>query len=181
MGVIIWCSCASFLFCIKHFNHLSILGRRELDFSSQPASHINSLANAREPELVIRKPFAPIASTVQPKTNTTSSIDNANTTSIEPLQKTNPTSNVPFTAPLKKISVATDEDQNMTPKAMSIPIPSTPSTLSVAMQTATTPAVAPPPPAFKAEEIPEDDVEYSFEERRAGFVLPKTHVKSIQV
>ncbi|KAA0055122.1 hypothetical protein IC582_022085 [Cucumis melo] len=157
-------------------------GRRELDFSSQPASHINSLANAREPELVIRKPFAPIASTVQPKTNTTSSIDNANTTSIEPLQKTNPTSNVPFTAtPLKKISVATDEDQNMTPKAMSIPIPSTPSTLSVAMQTATTPAVAPPPPAFKAEEIPEDDVEYSFEERRAGFVLPKTHVKSIQV
>ncbi|CAK9311211.1 unnamed protein product [Citrullus colocynthis] len=162
------------------FGALPIAGRRELDFSGQAASHNNSLANAREPELVIRKPFAPIATTVQPKTNTANSINDANTASSEPLQKTSPTSNVPFT-PLKNISVAADEDRNMTPKAMSIPVPSTPSTLSVAMHTTTTPAVALPPPAFKAEEIPEDNVEYSFEERRAGFVLPKTHIKSIQV
>lgn len=158
---------------------ISLTGRRELDFSGHPASHNNSLVNVRETELpLIRKPFAPIATTVQPKSNTTNSINDANTASSESFQKTNPTSNVPFSTPLKK---TTDEDQNMTPKAKPIPVPSTPSTLSVAMQTAVTPAAPPPTSAYKAEEIPEDNVEYSFEERRAGFVLPKTHIKSIQV
>lgn len=139
-------------------------------------SHSNSLTNAREAESpLIRKPFAPIPTAVQPKTNTTNSTNDANT------ERT--TSDVPFSTPLKKTSVAAaDEDQNMmTAKAMPIPVPSTPSTLSVAMQTAETPAAPPPSSAYKAEEIPEDNVEYSFEERRAGFVLPKTHIKSIQV
>ncbi|KAG6579651.1 65-kDa microtubule-associated protein 3, partial [Cucurbita argyrosperma subsp. sororia] len=165
------------------FGSLPTAGRRELDFSGQLVSQNNSLANAREPESVTRKPFAPIATTVQPKTNTTNSINDENTASSDSSQKTSPTNNMPFaTTPLKKTSVPKDDDQGiMTPKPMTIPVPSTPSTLSVAMQTATTPAIALPPSAYKAEQIPDDDVEYSFEERRAGFVLPKTHIKSIQV
>ncbi|XP_022928777.1 65-kDa microtubule-associated protein 3-like [Cucurbita moschata] len=164
------------------FGSLPTAGRRELDFSGQLVSHNNSLANAREPELVTRKPFAPIATTVQPKTNTTNSINDENTASSDSSQKTSPTNNMPFATPLKKTSVPKDDDQGtMNPKPMTIPVPSTPSTLSVAMQTATTPAIALPPSAYKVEQIPDDDIEYSFEEQRAGFVLPKTHIKSIQV
>lgn len=50
-------------------------------------------------------------------------------------------------------------------------VPCTPSTVSIPMQTAMTPA------PFK-ETIPEG-IEYSFEERRAGFVIPIAHLKSV--
>ncbi|XP_062153827.1 65-kDa microtubule-associated protein 3 isoform X2 [Alnus glutinosa] len=88
------------------------------------------------------------------------------------------TNNVQFTTPSKTISVANEE--NKTPKALAmLHVPSTPSTVSVPMQTIMTPA--PPPVSFGTkvvEDIPEE-IEYSFEERRAGFVLPKTHIKSL--
>lgn len=67
---------------------------------------------------------------------------------------------IPWATPNSKISAF---DENETPKTMPIPIPKTPSTVSVAMQMAMTPAT----PC-----IPRGDrVEYSFEEKRAGFVL----------
>ncbi|KAG8640722.1 65-kDa microtubule-associated protein 3 isoform X2 [Manihot esculenta] len=74
------------------------------------------------------------------------------------------------------------DEENRTPKVMPIPVPTTPATLSIPMQTAMTPAPPPPVPcgAAPAEEVP-DEIEYSFEERRAGFVLPRTHIKSIKV
>ncbi|XP_010245134.1 PREDICTED: 65-kDa microtubule-associated protein 3-like isoform X2 [Nelumbo nucifera] len=73
-------------------------------------------------------------------------------------------------------------EDNRTPKEkMPIPVPTTPSTISVPMQTATTPAPAIATVLFGADKIEEmhEEVEYSFEERRAGFVIPKTHVISV--
>ena len=63
---------------------------------------------------------------------------------------------------------------------MPIPVPSTPSTISVPMLTAMTPAPPPAPVPYNAN--PVEETEYSFEERRAGFVLPQAHLKTaIQV
>ncbi|KAB2635746.1 65-kDa microtubule-associated protein 3-like [Pyrus ussuriensis x Pyrus communis] len=104
----------------------------------------------------IRKPFSPISVPV----------------SI-------PSENVAFgTTPLKPRTVA--DEENKTPKVMPIFTPTTPSTVLVPMQTTMTPAPPPPVPFATnlVQEIPEE-IEYSFEERRAGFVLPKTHVKSM--
>lgn len=100
----------------------------------------------------------------------------------ETLQKTIPSNNnTPFTTPSKMVSNAVVEEENKTPIKMGIPVPSsTPSTVSVPMQTAMTPA-APhvvPYSASPIKEIPEE-IEYSFEERRAGFVLPLTHLKTV--
>lgn len=134
---------------------------------------------AREVESPMqRKPFSPISSTASSKTNITNLSEDQNNTHNETVRKALPTTNMPFTTPLKITTNVTD-DENRTPKAMPIPVPATPSTVSVPMQTAMTPA--PPPVPFAAdivEEIPEE-IEYSFEEIRAGFVLPKTHMKSM--
>ncbi|KAA8520526.1 hypothetical protein F0562_014782 [Nyssa sinensis] len=60
---------------------------------------------------------------------------------------------------------------NKTPRTMPIPMPTTPSTVSTAMQTAATPATPYVPRG-------DEGMEYSFEERRAGFILTKTYPKS---
>nr|GFD30081.1 65-kDa microtubule-associated protein 3-like [Tanacetum cinerariifolium] len=74
------------------------------------------------------------------------------------LQKTFQTTNTPLTTPCKTAISAT-QDENRTPKTNMIPmIPCTPSTVSIPMQTAITPALK--------EMIPEGFIEYSFEERR---------------
>ncbi|CAI9265444.1 unnamed protein product [Lactuca saligna] len=67
-----------------------------------------------------------------------------------------------------------DENTNRTPKTNLIPIlPSTPYTTgSIAMQTAVTPA-----PVLIKEIVPEEVIEYSFEERRAGFVFLKVKLQ----
>lgn len=67
-----------------------------------------------------------------------------------------------------------------TPEEMPIPVPATPSTVSVPMQMSMTPAPASIPFETGALEMP-DEREYSFEERRAGFIVPMTHLKSVQV
>lgn len=83
----------------------------------------------------------------------------------------------PFTTPTKTTLFGLeDENTNRTPKTNLIPIlPSTPYTTgSIAMQTAVTPA-----PVLIKEIVPEEVIEYSFEERRAGFVVSKTHLKTL--
>lgn len=80
--------------------------------------------------------------------------------------------NTQFATP-KKIYAA--EEENWTPKAMPIPVPPTPATVSVPMQTAMTPA---PFSGNRVDEIPEE-IEYSFEEIRFGFVLPRTNLKEV--
>ncbi|KAI5346933.1 hypothetical protein L3X38_014812 [Prunus dulcis] len=127
-------------------------GRRGLDVAGLPVKkHSFGATNASEVETpTMRKPFSPISI---------------------------PTENGAMTTPLKSTNLA--DEENKTPKVMPIFVPTTPSTVSVPMQTAMTPAYPPIPFAANVvEEIPEE-IEYSFEERRAGFVLPKAHIKSM--
>ncbi|CAH1445646.1 unnamed protein product [Lactuca virosa] len=119
-----------------------------------------------------RKPFSPIFSKTTP--NVTTEVEKKH----EMLQKTFQNNNnmSTFTTPTKTtIFGLEDENTNRTPKTNLIPIlPSTPYTTgSIAMQTAVTPG-----PVLIKEIVPEEVIEYSFEERRAGFVVPKTHLKT---
>lgn len=154
-----------------------MVGRRGLDVAGLPIKKHSFGAREVESPLM-RKPFSPISSTASSRTNITNFSEdlNATTHSEQPVQKALPSS-MPFSTPLKTTAISVADEENKTPRAMPIPVPSTPSTVSVPMQTAMTPA--PPPIPFAAnvvEQIPEE-IEYSFEELRAGFVLPKTHMK----
>lgn len=80
---------------------------------------------------------------------------------------------VPFGARVTEIPPAT-------PKEMPIPAPATPSTVSVPMQTSMTPAVSSIPFETRASEM-EEDIEYSFEERRLGFIVPRMHLKPVHL
>ncbi|GFY81967.1 microtubule associated protein (MAP65/ASE1) family protein [Actinidia rufa] len=148
-------------------------------------NHSLNAVNAREVESPMkRKPFSPISSTESSKSHTTTTLmDDLNRTQNEMPQKTLKNNNSQLSTPSKTISAA--EEENWTPKAMPIHMPPTPSTVSVPMQTAMTPAHPPIPytTGNRVEETPEE-IEYSFEEKRAGFVLPTTttHLKTpIQV
>ncbi|KAL3837914.1 hypothetical protein ACJIZ3_022505 [Penstemon smallii] len=140
-----------------------VSGRKGLDLADIPVKqHF-----AREIETPMkRKPFSPISSTDSSMSNVTNILEDLNKKHNEVLHKTL-TSNIttPFTTPCKTIYTA--EQENRTPPTMGIPIPSTPKTVSIPMQTAITPA----PSAVKSVD---EEIEYSFEERRAGFVLPRS-------
>ncbi|KAB2017508.1 hypothetical protein ES319_D08G167500v1 [Gossypium barbadense] len=77
--------------------------------------------------------------------------------------------------PMAKASKPTvnGEDQNRTPKAMPNPVPTTPSTVSAPMLMAITPATPATLGAYKFEKILDQvqQIEYSFEEVRAGFFM----------
>ncbi|PKI65776.1 hypothetical protein CRG98_013848 [Punica granatum] len=151
-------------------------GRRGLDVAGLPAKkHSFDSASAREPESpMIRKPFSPISTRVPTKTDLTNILDDAaNPKPNELFHKNLASNNNAFSTPVKTISAI--EEENKTPKTMPIPIPSTPSTITVPMQTAVTPAPASVPVLVVKDIVPEE-IEYSFEERRAGFVLPVIRV-----
>ncbi|XP_009789952.1 65-kDa microtubule-associated protein 3 [Nicotiana sylvestris] len=84
------------------------------------------------------------------------------------LNETMSLNRTPVMAPTKITSAV---EGCITPKTMTIPMPATPSTVSIAMQTAMTPA------ALHVSGCT-DDIEYSFEERRAGY-NPLSHTKVI--
>ncbi|XP_019230903.1 PREDICTED: 65-kDa microtubule-associated protein 3 isoform X2 [Nicotiana attenuata] len=84
------------------------------------------------------------------------------------LKETLSLNRTPVMTPTK---IASAVEGCITPKTMSIPMPATPSTVSIAMQTAMTPA------ALHVSGCA-DDIEYSFEERRAGY-NPLSHTKVI--
>ncbi|KAI3449137.1 hypothetical protein Pfo_005802 [Paulownia fortunei] len=83
-------------------------------------------------------------------------------------QDTHTACKTPAGTPTKTVSAY---DENRTPKKMPIPVAATPPTVSTAMQTATTPFT----PGIRGTE----EVEYSYEERRAGFIIPKSHSKPL--
>ncbi|KAK1366641.1 65-kDa microtubule-associated protein 3 [Heracleum sosnowskyi] len=150
-------------------------GRRGLDIAGLPVKKHSFNAHEVESSPVVRKPFSPISSR-EPSKTATNILEDLNRKRNETAQKTIPGHNTtPFTTPSKTVFAAAEEE-NMTPKT--IPVPFTPSTPSIPMQTGMTPA--PHPVAYIAttpiKEVPEE-IEYSFEERRAGFVLPGTHPK----
>ncbi|KAL9375830.1 hypothetical protein Peur_032709 [Populus x canadensis] len=149
-------------------------GRRGLDIAGLPMKkHSFGAVNGREPQSpMLRQPFSPISSTVSSKSNMLEEAMTHDDTS----KKTLPINDLSFKTPSKTNTVV--DEENWTPKAMLIPVPTTPSTVSVPMQTAMTPAPPPVPFVVNPVEIPEE-IEYSFEERRAGFILPNSHIKSI--
>ncbi|XVF12377.1 hypothetical protein REPUB_Repub08aG0112200 [Reevesia pubescens] len=151
--------------------------RRAQEIADIPVrKHASSAVNANEPESpLVRKPFSPISSTVSSKANMTNMLEDNG----ETLQKTLAINDLSYTTPLKTTLV---DEENRTPKAMPIPVPSTPSTVSVPMQTAMTP-VAPTIPftiTKPVEDIPEE-IEQSFEERRLAFLLSKPQITSLML
>lgn len=154
-------------------------GTRGLDIAGLPIK--KQSFNPREIDSpMMRKPFSPISSTASSEANTM--LEDLNRPQPKILHKTVSSNNIPYTTPSKSQlppPSATDEE-NRTPKTMPIPVPSTPSTISVPMLTAMTPAPPSAPVPYNAN--PVEETEYSFEERRAGFVLPQAHLKTaIQV
>ncbi|KAL7146470.1 hypothetical protein ABFS83_06G043000 [Erythranthe nasuta] len=162
-------------------------GRRGLDLAGFPVKqHSQNMQNVRETESHMqRKPFSPISSTDSSKSNITNILEDLNK-KHDILQKALATNtSTPYSTPSKMVSTVGAEVENRTPRAMSImSVPSTPSTVSIPMQMAITPAVpkhmavvaAAPSAAVKTVD---GEIEYSFEERRAGFVLPRSHLVNL--
>lgn len=145
-----------------------------MDIPGEPKKKQSSDASEHDSPMK-RRPFSAI--------NSTTSSNDVNPNG-ETVQKPDPPFDLSFTTPSNTNSFI--DDENMTPKSMPIPVPTTPPTISVPMQTTTTtpaPADAPIPfNVYQVVETAEGIDEYSFEERRAGFVLPEIHSKpSIQV
>ncbi|CAI0555366.1 unnamed protein product [Linum tenue] len=152
------------------FSNLSA-GRRGLDIAGLPMKAQSfGTANGREPDpaMLLRKPFSPISTTKSSKANLLE----------EPARAAHgcafKKNDQLFMTPSKTTTTTTAylaEEENRTPRVLPLSA-MTPSTVSVPMQTAMTPSVV--------EETVAEEIEYSFEERRAGFVLPHTaHVKSL--
>jgi len=132
--------------------------------SAEKHSSGSSKAHKNE-SLLIRKPLSPVSSQVLSKAN----IDNF----LED-QKTIYTASSLVGTPSKPIAVGDEESR--TPKTMPIPVPTTPPTvLSVPMTTARTPATPRLALCVDMAENNNQPTEYSFEEVRAGFILPKTY------
>lgn len=184
---VLWSFCfiSSFLLCrtwtLTYYVLHVFAGGRGLDVAGLPVKkHSFDSASACEPESpMTRKPFLPISTTI-PTKNSSSNVpdDSTNPKSNELLQKTLPGSNIFFSTPTKNMSGIGEE--NRTPKTMPVPIPSTPPTISVPMQTAITPAPVSVPALVVKAIIPEE-IEYSFEERRAGFLLPVISVWNLRI
>ncbi|XP_061348609.1 65-kDa microtubule-associated protein 3-like [Gastrolobium bilobum] len=127
---------------------------------------------------VTEKPLSPVSSTVMSKANITtfqedhSKIQNVPTQSIQQQVQT-----LTGTPPSKPF-IAGDEE-NRTPKNMGLPVPTTPLT-SVFMLTATTPDGPDTLSVYPGSTVATKSAqlfEYSFEEMRAGFILPKNYAQ----
>ncbi|KAF2580303.1 hypothetical protein F2Q70_00008118 [Brassica cretica] len=144
-------------------------GRRGLDVAGLPSrkQSMNPCEQLQSP--LVRKPFSPLPTTV-----VASKANIATPQQLLPTPKSNAVNEISaFATPVKNNnSVRNLEEEKLmmmqTPKnvAAMIPIPSTPATISVPMQTAAT-------PFNNARLLPEkvEVVEYSFEERRLAFML----------
>ncbi|XP_059455931.1 65-kDa microtubule-associated protein 3-like [Corylus avellana] len=121
---------------------------------------------------LIRKPLSPVSSQVLSKANIDNFLEDQKMTYTASLQKALSSTELSLVGtPSKPIAVGYEESR--TPKTMPIPEPTTPPTVSVPMTTARTPAT--PRLALCIENNNNNQpTEYSFEEVRAGFILPKT-------
>lgn len=175
MAIHIFCLLCVFCSTVFQFSVLIILGRKGSEIADLPVKkhsfnthEAQSSPISRKPfsPILSSKPFSPILSKESPKANAANKLE-----VIE--------SNTSFLTPSKTVSAVGEEEANKTPNTMRFHVPSTPLTTSIPMYTSTTPA--PPPVASVAttviREAPEE-IEYSFEELRAGFILPE-HLKSL--
>ncbi|XP_019441133.1 PREDICTED: 65-kDa microtubule-associated protein 3-like [Lupinus angustifolius] len=143
--------------------------RRGLDIAGIPAKkHSFGAGSARDIETPLtRKPFSPISSNVSSNNaNMANAKDEVKMQSEKLLQRTISPNNVLFSTPSKTTTVV--DEENRTPKAMPIPVPATPLTVSVPMNMVATPA-APSSVSFGGDLV--QQIEYSFEERRLAYML----------
>ncbi|KAL6541766.1 hypothetical protein OROGR_011252 [Orobanche gracilis] len=151
-------------------------GRRGLDLAGFPGrqNSFNSPYVTRETDSsssMIRKPFSPISSTDSSMSNAANIFDDLNRKHNEMLQKTLTSSNnnnntMSCSTPASK-TMSTAEIENRTPQAT----PSTVcSSIPMSMAITTTPAVT-KQMIVPAKSTAGEEIEYSFEERRAGFVV----------
>ncbi|KAK6260804.1 hypothetical protein SCA6_015278 [Theobroma cacao] len=129
-----------------------------------------SAAKVRENESpAVRKPLSPVSFAVNSKANIVNFTEDQK--KVKNGQRLNPGCQTPTGVPAKPTLIG--DDENRTPKAMPIPMPTTPSTVSAPMLMAMTPATPATLGAYKVENVLErvQQVEYSFEELRAGFFL----------
>ncbi|XP_013606870.1 PREDICTED: 65-kDa microtubule-associated protein 3-like [Brassica oleracea var. oleracea] len=148
-------------------------GRRGLDVAGLPSrkQSMNPCEQLQSP--LVRKPFSPISTTV-----VASKANIATPQQLVPNSKSNAVNEISsFATPVKNNNIIKklEEEKMMmmmqTPKnvASMIPIPSTPATISVPMQTAPTPLNNNNNARFLPEKA--EVIEYSFEERRLAFML----------
>ncbi|RDX78761.1 65-kDa microtubule-associated protein 3, partial [Mucuna pruriens] len=152
--------------------------RRGLDIAGVPVKKYSFGAGSQVTESPLtRQPFSPIASSnVSSKANMANATDE-HLKQSEKLQKTAPLNSVPFTTPSKTTTVV--DEENRTPKAMPIPVPATPSTVSVPMNMAMTPLPSSVLKNINLNSTPASvpyggcdlvqEIEYSFEEKRLAF------------
>ncbi|KAK1262753.1 65-kDa microtubule-associated protein 3 [Acorus gramineus] len=155
-------------------------GTRGMDIAGLATKKHSFIApSTREADVPIqRKPFTPVTP-VPCENNGRSFIEDPN----RPKQTPNQIGS-PLKTPSKPSSVTAFEEAK-TPRMMQIPPPKTPMTVSVPMQ-ATDIAASPLPPSSlfgntAVAETTQEEIEYSFEERRAGFILHRTHLKPVHV
>ncbi|ERN13288.1 hypothetical protein AMTR_s00041p00052270 [Amborella trichopoda] len=151
-------------------------GRRGLDIAGLPARK-QSLYSTNNPEpetpSTQRKPFSPVST--KPNTASNSLLDdhvklqNINFAKNAPIK----TTNLPSTPSTNKHQISATDEENRTPQSIAVPFLNTPSSVSMPMQTAMTPmhmVSATPAALFGHVQRSPAEIEYSFEERRAGFV-----------
>ncbi|CAA3032640.1 65-kDa microtubule-associated protein 3 [Olea europaea subsp. europaea] len=142
----------------SHMNQQTSRSHNQSGFSNHSSvkNNISGGNSSNLQSMLIRKPLSPLSPNVDP-----ANIQDQNVTSAE-LQDMQNVYKTPVVSPKKNVS---NFNESRTPKTMPIAALETPPTASIKMQTVMTPATP-----FCTE-----DVEYSFEERRAGFISPKLH------
>ncbi|CAN6440165.1 unnamed protein product [Victoria cruziana] len=142
-------------------------GRRGLDVAGLPARKYSISSNTDENEVQVpaqRMPFSPVSS-FSSRSNSTNPLDELNQNKLHNA----PAKSNLYATPNKSTSF-TDEE-NRTPKTLSFPVPCTPQSVTVPMQTAATPAPLASQETEKAASVTETEIEYSFEEKRLAFLL----------
>ncbi|GAB2271558.1 hypothetical protein Dimus_006391 [Dionaea muscipula] len=146
-------------------------------------------ANKRQPKSTtcseiqlpfIRNPLSPVPASVSSKGYTKTFLEGENKPHVVTLHRALGSS-TPSSTPSKQASAAGDQELVTTPNKMTS-ASTTPPTSCIPMQTFTTPATPPcivAPPVFDAVKVTGNDVEFSFEEMRAGFTFSERRVKSL--
>ncbi|ESW11989.1 hypothetical protein PHAVU_008G076000 [Phaseolus vulgaris] len=162
----------------------SILRNKNIYHSTQSSGNDNSkavghsvkTASSAEKNIEIlssltRKPLSPLSPAVLSTTNI-SNLQEDHNSKLQNVATQQKSQMLTATPPSRPYIAGAEE--NMTPKNMTLPVPTTPLT-SIPMLTATTPDTV--YSGTTASSKTSQSFEYSFEEVRAGFMLPKTYAQ----